>query len=169
VNPDRWRAMEDVLRPIPFLAALERLQGMLGSTVSVQLNDYGSFFGCGFEGTLERVESMPPGDRAIRVVLSGGAGFFLDPNQVMSFLSEGTQGLGCLEFQSSPGPGNCYRADLGDQWCWCFPVSSWSVSPRPGTRRPRARLLLQAEVGLRAHRSSTCREISPSHGEQEEH
>lgn len=105
MNPDRWRAMEDVLRPIPFLAALERLQEMLGSTVSVQLNDYGTFFGCGFEGTLERVETMPPGDRAIRVVLSGGAGFFLDPNQVKSFLAaDGQEGSNWLEFQRPQGP-----------------------------------------------------------------
>lgn len=105
MTPDRWQAMEDVLVPITFLAALERLQDLLGCEVSVQLNDYGSFFGCGFEGVLERVETVPPGERAIRVVLAGGAGFFLDPTQVSSYLAGAVPGgPAWLEFQRPAGP-----------------------------------------------------------------
>jgi hypothetical protein len=74
----------------------------------------GSFFGCGFEGSLQRVETMPPGDRVIRAVISGGAGFFVDPNQVNSFLAgDIAAGPTWLEFQRPKGPAIAIEALSG--------------------------------------------------------
>jgi hypothetical protein len=89
VKPDPWRHME-ILHPIDFNEALSNLQGMLGREVKVIVNDYGRFFGCGFEGTLERVETLPPDDKAVRLVLSHGGGFVLDPADVQAFVSRGS-------------------------------------------------------------------------------
>jgi hypothetical protein len=92
------------LRSIGFNEALRHLQGMLGLEVKVTVNDYGRFFGCGFEGDLERVQTLPPDDTAVRLVLGGGAGFFLDPADVEVFVSGGfSEGATCLEFRLAAG------------------------------------------------------------------
>jgi hypothetical protein len=57
VKRDSWRNMEN-LRSIGFDEALCHLQGMLGLEVKVTVNDYAHFFGCGFEGALERVQTL---------------------------------------------------------------------------------------------------------------
>jgi hypothetical protein len=95
----------DILRPIGFTDALRRLHGMLGSEVKVAVNDYGLFFGCGFEGALERVQTLPPDDTAVRLVLRDGAGFFLDPADVEVFVGGGfSEGPTWLEFHLDRGP-----------------------------------------------------------------
>jgi hypothetical protein len=93
----------DSLRPIAFLDALLRLQGMLGSHVKVTMNEYGCFFGCGFEGRLKRVDSMPGSAAGICVVLDGGAGFFLDPDICQAMLVGGGDVV-WLEFHRQVGP-----------------------------------------------------------------
>jgi hypothetical protein len=80
MKPDPWRHIE-ILRPIDFDEALDYLQGMLGREVKVLVNDYCRFFGCGFEGTLERVETLPPDDTAVRVVLARGGGLLPRPGR----------------------------------------------------------------------------------------
>jgi hypothetical protein len=94
---------KDLLRPITFLDALMHLQGMLGRHVAVQMNEYGCFFGCGFEGTLERVDSLPGSATGICVVLDGGAGLFLDPENCQSYLVDGGE-VFWLEFHRPVGP-----------------------------------------------------------------
>jgi hypothetical protein len=94
---------KDLLRPITFLDALLRLQGMLGSHVAVQMNEYGCFFGCGFEGTLDRVDSLPGTATGICVVLDGGAGLFLDPETCQPYLVDGGE-VFWLEFHRPVGP-----------------------------------------------------------------
>lgn len=94
---------KDLLRPITFLDALMHLQGMLGRHVAVQVNEYGCFFGCGFEGTLKRVDSLPGSPAGICVVLEGGAGFFLDPDDCQSYLVDGGE-VFWLEFHRPVGP-----------------------------------------------------------------
>jgi hypothetical protein len=94
---------KDLLRPITFLDALMRLHGMLGRHVAVQMNEYGCFFGCGFEGTLARVDSLPGSATGICVVLDGGAGLFLDPEDSQSYLVDGGE-VFWLEFHRPVGP-----------------------------------------------------------------
>lgn len=94
---------KDLLRPITFLNALMHLQGMLNRHVAVQMNEYGCFFGCGFEGTLKRVDSLPGSATGICVVLEGGAGFFLDPEDCQPYLVDGGE-VYWLEFHRPVGP-----------------------------------------------------------------
>lgn len=81
----------DILRPIVFLDALIRLQTMLGRHVKVELNDNGCFFGCGFEGKLEKVETMPSSKSAISAFVGGGGGFFLDPDDCQAYVVDAGQ------------------------------------------------------------------------------
>lgn len=76
----------DALQPIRFTDALVRLQGLIGADVNVIVNLYGEFFGCAFAGKLDRVETFPPDHTAIKVVLDGGQGFFLDPADTEAFV-----------------------------------------------------------------------------------
>ena len=75
----------EVLRPIEFTAALAWLQGTIDREVSVVLNHHGHFFGCGFQGRLLGVQTLLPDHSAIRVVVKGGHGLFLDPVDVEAF------------------------------------------------------------------------------------
>ncbi len=104
MKPDPWRHME-ILRPIDFSEALGYLQGMLGREVKVVVNDYGRFFGCGFEGTIERVETLRPDDIAVRVVLARDGGFFLDPADAQAFIGgDSSDDQTWLEFHVANGP-----------------------------------------------------------------
>jgi hypothetical protein len=66
--------MVEVLRPIEFIDALMRLQAMIGVEVRVVLNDHGHFFGCGFQGRLLYVQTLPPDNLAVRIVMEEGWG-----------------------------------------------------------------------------------------------
>lgn len=97
------RGMEG-LRPIEFTGALAWLQGAIGWDVRVVLNHHGRFFGCGLQGTLRRVETLPPDDTAIQIVVGLGEGLFLDPVDASAFLGTQTDGRTWLEFQTRFGP-----------------------------------------------------------------
>lgn len=104
MNPRPSTSMEkDLLRPITLLNALMHLQGMLDKEVAVEMNEYGCFFGCGFSGTLERVESLPGSATGIVIVLGDGAGMFLDPETCQAFLVGGGD-VWWLEFHRPVGP-----------------------------------------------------------------
>jgi hypothetical protein len=104
VSPDPLEGMDrDILRPIIFLDALLRLQAMLGHHVKVELNDYGCFFGCGFEGELEIVETMPSSASAISAFIAGGGGFFLDPEDCQAYVADAGEEV-WLEFHRPVGP-----------------------------------------------------------------
>lgn len=94
----------DVLRPIEFTHALARLQEMIDCEVSVVVNHHEHFFGCGLKGRLRRVETLPPDDAAIRIVVGDGEGLFLDPEDVAAFLGTEGDGRSWLEFQTGFGP-----------------------------------------------------------------
>jgi len=53
----------EAVRPIEFTDALAHLQALLGSRVRVLLNVHGSFCGCGFDGELSCVQTLPPTTR----------------------------------------------------------------------------------------------------------
>jgi hypothetical protein len=77
---------------IEFTAALGHLQGLIGTEVNVVINAYGQFLGAGFSGELLRVETLPPDDSAIQLLLSGGHGLHLDPADIEAVLSrEGSE------------------------------------------------------------------------------
>lgn len=95
----------DALREVEFTEALAWLQGLIDREVSVILNHYGHFFGLGQKGTLRRVETLPPDNSAIRVVLGDGEeGLFLDPKEVTAFLGDEPGGKSWLELRASFGP-----------------------------------------------------------------
>ena len=94
----------DVLRPIAFTDALVRLQELIGLEVKVTLNVYEHFFGSGFEGKLDCVETLPPDHSAISVVMDGRQGFFLDPADTEAFEGSRAEGdAGWLEFKMTFG------------------------------------------------------------------
>ena len=115
MTPQPLRDM-NVLRQIEFTEALVRLQGLIGSPIKVTLNFYGEFFGCGLAGELRRVETLPPDDTAISVVIDGGQGFFLDPADTQTFVAEGGEEAGLLEFRLTNGASVAVeRADGGGE------------------------------------------------------
>ncbi len=75
----------EALRPIDFTTALVWLQEMIGCEVEVIVNHHGSFFGCGFQSRLLCVQTLPPDDTAVRVVMEDGQGLFLDPAELQAF------------------------------------------------------------------------------------
>lgn len=103
MTPNALGDME-ILRPIEFTDALAWLQGAIGCEVRVSLNHHGHFFGCGIQGTLRRVYTLPPDNSAISIVVAKGEGLFLDPEDVAAFIG-GREGNGqWLEFQTGFGP-----------------------------------------------------------------
>lgn len=85
MTPDPLTFM-DALFPIEFTDALVHLQALIGKEVKVVINHYGRFFGCGMEGTLDCVQTLPPDNKAVRIVLDGGPGFFLEPADLEAFI-----------------------------------------------------------------------------------
>jgi hypothetical protein len=102
VTPSALGGME-VFRPIEFTDALAWLQEAIGREVSVVLNQHGRFFGCGMQGELRRVETLPPDNSAIRIVVGRGEGLFLDPADVTAFLGGEIAETSWLEFRTAFG------------------------------------------------------------------
>jgi hypothetical protein len=69
----------------------------------VTLNFYGEFFGCGLAGELCRVETLPPDDTAISVVINDGQGFFLDPADTQAVVADSGEEAEMLEFRLANG------------------------------------------------------------------
>jgi hypothetical protein len=94
----------DDLQQVDFAEALGRLQALIGEQVKATFNLDGRFFGFGVEGTFERVETLPPDNSAVALVLDEHQGFFLDPAEVEVFVGSGVgdQG-GWLEFRLTGG------------------------------------------------------------------
>lgn len=118
MSADQLGGMDEALQPITFNDALRYLHALIGKPVKVELNDYGFFFGCGYQGRLERVESLSRDDKSIRIVIAGGevqvgedrtmssgGEFFIDPTKVKTFLA-GDEEIGprWLELQRPDGP-----------------------------------------------------------------
>jgi hypothetical protein len=89
--------------PVEFNSALLYLQALIGTEIGVFVNAYGQFFGAGFAGRLVRVETLPPDDRSIRLVLEDGNGLHLDPADVEAALARGPGGEEWLELQAAFG------------------------------------------------------------------
>ena len=89
----------DELEQIDFTEALSRLQGLIGTEVKATVNCYDHFFGCGLQGELNRIETLPPDHQAISVVLDHRTGFYLDPADTRSFLAINGDGTESIEFR----------------------------------------------------------------------
>jgi hypothetical protein len=94
----------DDLQRVEFAEALAHLQGLIGKQVKATFNLYGRFFGCGIEGRLDRVETLPPDHSAISIVLDERQGIFLDPAEVETFVGHGPESWQTwLEFRLGSG------------------------------------------------------------------
>lgn len=100
--PGHLSHMDD-LTQIEFSDALSRLQGLIGKEVKATVNFYGQFFGCGLQGHLNRVETLPPDHEAIALVLDGQTGFYLDPADTKVYVGPETQKSDWLEFRTAHG------------------------------------------------------------------
>jgi hypothetical protein len=90
--------MDEVLE-IEFSEALVQLQALLGQQVRALVNVHGTFAACVIEGELERVDTLPPDNRAISLVIAGGQQIVLDPDETDALLVGNlSQGEGSLEF-----------------------------------------------------------------------
>lgn len=93
----------DDLGQIEFTDALSHLQGLIGVEIKATVNFYGQFFGCGLQGELNRVETLPPDHEAISLVLDEQTGFFLDPADTKAYVGPETSVCGWLEFRTAFG------------------------------------------------------------------
>jgi hypothetical protein len=90
-------------RRIDFTAALGRLQTLIGTEVKATINLNDQFFGCGVQGELNRVETLPPDNEAISFVVDGRSGFYLDPADTKIYVGPGSTERGWLEFRMAFG------------------------------------------------------------------
>lgn len=88
---------------IEFTDALGRLQGLIGAVIRATVNFYGQFFGCGLQGELDRIETLPPDHEAISVVLDEHTGFYLDPLDTTVYLGSAVRENAWLEFRTTYG------------------------------------------------------------------
>lgn len=93
----------DELGQIDFTDALSRLQGLIGTEIKATVNFYRQFFGCGLQGELNRVETLPPDHEAIALVMDERTGFYLDPADTKVYVGPETRESGWLEFQTAYG------------------------------------------------------------------
>ncbi len=93
----------DDLRSVDLTDALVRLQALIGAEVKATVNLYGQFFGCGMQGHLLCVETLPPDHSAINLVLNGTEGIFLDPADAQVFAGPGLGDFELLEFRMAYG------------------------------------------------------------------
>ena len=89
----------DDLRSVDLTEALLRLQTLIGAEVKAIVNLYGQFFGCGMQGELLRVETLPPDHSAINLVIDGAEGIFFDPADAEIFAGPGPGDFELLEFR----------------------------------------------------------------------
>lgn len=90
--------MEETLA-INFSDALAQLQDLLDHRVRALVNIHGTFAGCVIEGELERVETLPPDNCAVNLMIAAHQGIVLDPEDVEVLLvADSACGQDWLEF-----------------------------------------------------------------------
>ncbi|HVQ59552.1 MAG TPA: hypothetical protein VMS60_11665 [Solirubrobacterales bacterium] len=88
---------------IEFTAALSHLQGLIGTEIKATVDCYGQFFGCGLQGELNRIETLPPDHEAIALVVDRVTGLYLDPADTRVFIGPEANHGGWLEFRTAYG------------------------------------------------------------------
>jgi hypothetical protein len=94
----------NAVRIIEFTDALARLQTMLGRELRVLVNFHGSFGGCTMQGRLTRVQTLPPDDSAVNILLEDRHGLLLDPiDTEVILVDDGRNTRRWLEFHLPSG------------------------------------------------------------------
>jgi hypothetical protein len=92
------------VRKIEFVDALRRLQGLLGRELRVLVHFHGTFAGVGMEGRLSRVQTLPPDNEAVSILLDERQSLMLDPIDTEVLLVEDPpEGRWWLEFHLPSG------------------------------------------------------------------
>jgi hypothetical protein len=105
----------DDLEQIEFIEALCRLHRLIGAEIKATVNFQGEFFGCGLQGELNRIETLPPDHEAIALVLDERTGFYLDPADARVFVGRDSRNVELLEFRLDNGASvTLEAADRGD-------------------------------------------------------
>ena len=73
-------------RPISFIEALALLQGLLGSSVYVDLSSNRLFLSANWGARLESIETLHDHDQAVILHCSGGATIELEPSEMEAFV-----------------------------------------------------------------------------------
>ncbi len=93
------------MHEIGFRDALLRLSELIGAEVRVESSELAHFFGCGVEGVLNKVDTLPPDNNSISIVVGAKTSFFLDPAHVRAFLvGDEAAPEAILEFRVPTGP-----------------------------------------------------------------
>ena len=79
MTPGAYRLMDGNAAAIDFEDALWRLEDLLEQPVRVLANFRGTFGSCALQGVLTRIETLPPDDCAVNVLLDDRQGITIDP------------------------------------------------------------------------------------------
>jgi hypothetical protein len=103
VIPTHRLNMDDVCA-IEFTEALAHLQGLIGSRVLVLVNFHATFGGCSVVGKLTRIDTLPPDDAAVNVLIDDRHGVVLDPEEIdVLLVGDPASWRGWLEFHLPSG------------------------------------------------------------------
>ncbi len=87
---------------IEFAEALAELQGLMRRPVRIYVNAHGTLCGCMIEGELDRVETLPPDDAAVEMVI-GAQRVVLDPADLSCLSIDDPAAGGAVEFALKTG------------------------------------------------------------------
>jgi len=92
------------VRKIEFVDALGRLQSLLGRELRVLVHFHGIFGGVAMEGRLSRVQTLPPDNEAVSILLDDRQSLMLDPiDTEVLLLDDRREGRWWLEFHLPSG------------------------------------------------------------------
>jgi hypothetical protein len=89
---------------IDFEDALWRVKDLLRQPVRLLVNFRGTFGSCALQGELTRIETLPPDDSAVSILLDDRQAVSIDPIDTETLLAEPADGRGWwIEFQLPSG------------------------------------------------------------------
>lgn len=92
MTPNAYCFMEGNVATIEFEDALWRLKDLLRQRVRVLANFRGTFGSCALQGVLTRIETLPPDDSAVNILLDDRQGVTIDPIDAEALLAEPDDG-----------------------------------------------------------------------------
>lgn len=92
MTPGAYRHMDGDIVTIDFEDALWRLKVLLGQPVRVLANFRGTCGSCALQGVLTRIETLPPDDSAVNILLDDRQGVTIDPTDTEALLAEPEDG-----------------------------------------------------------------------------
>ena len=98
---------------IEFADALGRLQGLLGRELRVLVHFHGTFAGAAMQGRLSRVQTLPPDNEAVSILLDDRQSLLLDPiDTEVLLVDDRREGRWWLEFHLPSG----VMAQVEEMW-----------------------------------------------------